>query len=138
MKKDLCLKNRISELARVHQFVSEIAEELHLDAELCMNLTLVLEEMVTNVISYAYPADTVADIELSAESDGRQLTFVLSDQGKAFDPTQAETPDFDISPVDRRIGGMGIYIVRNIMNQVTYQRLEGRNLLTMTKDINKK
>lgn len=138
MKKDLCLKNRISELARVHQFVSEIAEELHLDAELCMNLTLVLEEMVTNVISYAYPADTVADIELSAESDGRQLTFVLSDQGKAFDPTQTEAPDFDISPVDRRIGGMGIYIVRNIMNQVTYQRLEGRNLLTMTKDINKK
>jgi len=60
---------------------------------------------------------------------------VLSDQGKEFDPTAKEDADPDVSPVEREIGGMGIFIVKNIMNQVTYQRLEGKNLLTMKKVI---
>jgi serine/threonine-protein kinase RsbW len=63
---------------------------------------------------------------------------MLSDQGKAFDPTQKEDPDIDLNPSERQIGGLGIYIVKNIMNEVTYQRLEGKNLLTMTKDIENK
>ena len=91
--------------------------------------------MVSNVIFYAYPEGTIADIELLAEYDGKVLTLVLSDQGKHFDPTAKEDPDPDVHPADRELGGMGIYIVKNIMNEVTYQRLEGRNLLTMKKEI---
>ena len=91
--------------------------------------------MVSNVIFYAYPENKTADIELVAESDGKELTFVLSDQGKEFDPTQKADADPNVNPVDRELGGMGIYIVKNIMNQVSYQRLEGKNLLTMTKGI---
>ena len=122
-------------MERVNQFVEEIGEELGLDMELQMNLNLVMEEMVSNVIFYAYPEGKTADIELQAESNGKELTFVLSDQGKEFDPTAKEDADPDVNPIDREIGGMGIYIVKNIMNQVTYQRLEGKNLLTMTKKI---
>ena len=70
-----------------------------------------------------------------AEYDGKELTFVLSDQGREFDPTLKEDADVDVNPIDREIGGMGIWIVKNIMNQVTYQRLEGKNLLTMKKEI---
>ncbi|MBQ3700588.1 MAG: ATP-binding protein [Prevotella sp.] len=135
MKKKLTLKNQVGELERVNQFVEEIGEELGLDMELQMNLNLVMEEMVSNVIFYAYPEGKTADIELQAESNGKELTFVLSDQGKEFDPTAKEDADPDVNPIDREIGGMGIYIVKNIMNQVTYQRLEGKNLLTMTKKI---
>ena len=135
MRKELRIKNQISELEKVAQFVEEIGEELGLSMELQMNLNLVMEEMVTNVIFYAYPEGEVADIELLAKSDGKELTFVLSDQGKEFDPTAKEDADPDINPADREIGGMGIFIVKNIMNKVTYQRLEGRNLLTMTKGI---
>mgnify|MGYP002623298503 FL=1 len=135
MKKKLILKNQVGELERVNQFVDEIGEELGLDMELQMNLNLVMEEMVSNVIFYAYPENKSADIELTAESNGKELTFVLSDQGKEFDPTAKKDADPDVNPIDREIGGMGIYIVKNIMNQVTYQRLEGKNLLTMTKEI---
>ena len=91
--------------------------------------------MVSNVIFYAYPEGKKEEIELVAESDGKELTFVLSDKGKEFDPTMKEDANPDINPMERDIGGMGIYIVKNIMNQVTYQRLEGKNLLTMKKEI---
>ena len=135
MRKEIRIKNKISELEKVAQFVEEIGEELGLNMELQMNLNLVMEEMVSNVIFYAYPEGEEAEIELLAKSDGKELTFVLSDQGKEFDPTAKEDADPDINPADREIGGMGIFIVKNIMNKVTYQRLEGRNLLTMTKGI---
>ena len=135
MRKELRIKNQISELEKVAQFVEEIGEELGLSMELQMNLNLVMEEMVTNVIFYAYPEGVIADIELLAKSDGKELTFVLSDQGKEFDPTAKEDTDLDVNPADRDLGGMGIFIVKNIMNKVTYQRLEGKNLLTMTKGI---
>ena len=135
MRKEISIKNEIGELERINQFLDEIADELGLDMELRMNLNLVLEEMVSNVIFYAYPEGKRADIELVAESHGKELTFMLTDQGKEFDPTAKEDANPDINPIERDIGGMGIYIVKNIMNHVTYQRLEGKNLLTMTKKI---
>jgi serine/threonine-protein kinase RsbW len=138
MIKELRIKNQISELEKVAQFIEEIGEELGLSMELQMNLNLVMEEMVTNVIFYAYPKDETADIELLAKSDGKELTFVLSDHGKEFDPTAKEDTDLGVNPADRELGGMGIFIVKNIMNEVTYQRLEGKNLLTMTKGIEDK
>ena len=73
MRKELCIKNHLSELEKVGQFIEEIGEELGLSMELQMNLNLVIEEMVVNVISYAYPEGTEADIELLAKSDGKEL-----------------------------------------------------------------
>ena len=135
MRKELQIKNQINELARVEQFIEELGDELGLDMELRMNLNLVMEEMVSNVIFYAYPEGTDATIELVAESKGQELTFVLTDRGREFDPTLKDDADPDINPIDREgLGGMGIFIVKNIMNQVTYQRLEGKNLLTMKKE----
>ena len=135
MRKELCIKNQMTELEKVNQFIDEIGEELGLNMELTMNLNLVMEEMVVNVISYAYPEGSDAEIELLAKSDGKELTLVLSDQGREFDPTMKEDSDMSVNPALRDIGGMGIFIVKNIMNKVSYQRLEGRNLLTMTKSI---
>lgn len=135
MRKELIIKNNMQELVRVTAFVDSIGEELKLSQEMLCDLQLVMEEMVVNVISYAYPEGTVADITLIAESDGNELTFILSDKGEEFDPTQKEDLDISINPMDREIGGMGIFIVKNIMNEVTYQRLEGHNLLTMKKTL---
>ena len=135
MRKELIIKNQMQELERVSAFVEGIVEELKLGQDMLCELQLVMEEMVVNVISYAYPEGTVADITLIAESDGTELTFVISDKGKEFDPTQQEDADMSINPAEREIGGMGIFIVKNIMNEVTYQRLEGHNLLTMKKSL---
>ena len=135
MRKDIKLKNQVEELKRVARFVKDFGEELGLDMELRMNLNLVMEEMVSNIIFYAYPEGTEGTIELAAESDGKELTFLLSDQGREFDPTLKQDPDLDINPAERNIGGMGIYIVKNIMDEVTYQRLKDKNLLRMKKKI---
>lgn len=135
MRKELCIKNQMAELGKVNQFIDEIGEELGLSMELTMNLNLVMEEMVVNIISYAYPEGSDAEIELLAKSDNKELTLVLSDQGREFDPTMKEDSDMSVNPALRDLGGMGIFIVKNIMNKVTYQRLDGRNLLTMTKSI---
>ena len=135
MRKEIKLKNQVSELDLMAQFIEETGEELELDMELLMNLNLGLEEMVSNIIFYAYPQGTEGTIELATESDGKELTFFLSDQGREFDPTLKADPDLEINPAERAIGGMGIYIVKNIMDYVSYQRLEGKNLLTMKKGI---
>lgn len=135
MRKELTLKNHVDELQRVASFVDEIAAEMMLSDEMHMNLGLVLDEMVSNVIFYAYPPGTDATIDLMAESDGQSLTFLISDQGREFDPTQSETNDMEVNPAERPLGGMGIFIVKNIMNHVSYERLDGRNLLTLKKNI---
>ena len=135
MKKEIRIKNQVSELEKVALFIEEIGEELGLSMELQMNLNLVMEEMVSNVIFYAYPQGTEADSELMAKSDGQKLTFVISDQGREFDPTTKGDTDLSVNPAERDLGGMGIFIVKNIMNEVSYQRLDGKNLLTMTKGL---
>ena len=135
MRKEIRIKNQVSELEKVAHFIEELGEELGLSMELQMNLNLVMEEMVSNVIFYAYPQGVEEEIELLAKSDGKELTFVLSDKGREFDPTMKDDADPNVNPAERDLGGMGIFIVKNIMNEVTYQRLEGKNLLTMKKGI---
>ena len=135
MKRELTIKNQEQELARVSEFMESVCEELELDMHQSMKLQLVIEEMMANVIFYAYPEGTSADITLTVESDGQELTFVLSDSGKPFDPTAKEDADTEINPMDREQGGMGILIVKNIMNEVSYQRLGEENRLTMKKTL---
>ena len=135
MKRELTFKNEEQELMRVAEFMEGVCDELQLDMHVAMKLQLAMEEMVTNVIFYAYPEGTTADISLTAESDDKELTFILSDTGKPFDPTAKEDADTEINPMDREQGGMGILIVKNIMNEVTYQRLGDVNQLTMKKKL---
>ena len=135
MKRELKFKNEAQEISRVAEFMEGVCDELQLDMHLTMKLQLAIEEMVVNVISYAYPEGTSAEITLTAESDDRELAFVLSDTGKPFDPTAKDDPDLDVDPMDREQGGMGILIVKNIMNEVSYQRLGDVNQLTMKKTL---
>ena len=135
MKKEIVINNQIEELERLAVFVEEVAEELGLDPELTMNLNLALEEVVSNVILYAYPREMGEKITIMAQCDSHNLVFTITDKGKEFDPTQVEEADITLSAEDREIGGLGIYIVKNIMNEVTYQRLDGKNILTLKKTI---
>ena len=135
MEKEIVINNQIEELERLAVFVEEVAEELGLAPELTMNLNLALEEVVSNVILYAYPHEMGEKITIMAQSDSHNLVFTITDKGKEFDPTQVEEADITLSAEDREIGGLGIYIVKNIMNEVTYQRLDGKNILTLKKTI---
>ena len=135
MKRELTFKNEEQELTRVTEFMENICDELQLDMHVAMKLQVAIEEMVTNIIFYAYPEGTRADISLTAESEDKELTLVLSDTGKPFDPTAKEDSDVETNPMDREQGGMGILIVKNIMNEVSYQRLGNTNQLTMKKKL---
>ena len=135
MNKEIVIKNEVEELDKLAAFVEEVASELGLEPELEMNLNLALEEVVSNVILYAYPKKEEGSVMIAANGDGKSLVFTITDKGKEFDPTKVEEADITLSAEDRQIGGLGIYIVKNIMNEVTYQRLEGKNILTLKKNI---
>ncbi|MDY5772454.1 MAG: ATP-binding protein [Bacteroidaceae bacterium] len=135
MNKEIIIKNEIAELERVAVFVEEVSQLLSLDSETTMNLNLALEEVVSNVILYAYPQKMGENIIIKASSDDNILVFTITDKGDEFDPTKVEDADITLAAEDREIGGLGIFIVKNIMNEVTYQRLDGKNILTLKKNI---
>ena len=135
MEKTLVLQNEIPEISKLTLFIDELGEELGLSPELVFNLNLVLEEAVSNVILYAYPKGEHENISLTAKKTENQLLFVLTDTGKEFDPTLMPDADVNLAAEDRQIGGLGIFLIRQIMNQVEYQRIDGRNVLTLGKDL---
>ena len=135
MEKKLVLKNKIDEINKLALFIEELGETLNLTPELVFNLNLVLEEAVSNVIFYAYPKEEHQEIVLIAKMSNKSLIFVLTDSGKEFDPTQAPDTDVALSAEERKIGGLGIFLIRQIMNKVEYQRIEGKNVLTLGKDL---
>ena len=135
MEKKLILQNEVAEISKLAIFIEELGGEFGLSPELVFNLNLVLEEAVSNVILYAYPKEEHQTISLIARKKDNQLIFVLTDSGKEFDPTQAPDADITLSAEDRPIGGLGIFLIRQIMNTVEYQRIEGKNILTLGKEL---
>ena len=137
MQKVLCITHDIHEVNILTPFLEEVGDELGLSPGLVMNLNLVLEEAVSNIIFYAYPKDVVVEeavtLTLTCEQD--ELLICLKDHGIAFDPTQKEDPDLTLSAEERPIGGLGIFLIRQLMDEVTYRREGDCNLFTMKKRI---
>lgn len=131
----LILHNDIQQIPQLAVFVEKVARLARLNKAVAMTLNLALEEAVSNVILYAYPsgADGLVDIEADISPDS--LVFILSDSGKPFDPTAAPDADVTLSAEERPIGGLGIFLVRSIMDEVRYERVDGRNIFTMIKKI---
>ena len=129
------MQNEVAEISKLAIFIEELGEEFGLSPELVFNLNLVLEEAVSNVILYAYPKEEHQTISLIARKKDGQLLFILTDSGKEFDPTQAPDADITLSAEERPIGGLGIFLIRQIMNTVEYQRIEGKNVLTLGKQL---
>ena len=87
------------------------------------------------MILYGYPKEKQQEIVLTANKSDKNLIFVLSDTGKEFDPTQAPDADVTLSAEERQIGGLGIFLFRQIMDEVKYQRIDGKNTLTLIKQL---
>ena len=131
----LVLHNDIQQLSRLPEFVESIGKEKGLEPETVSQINLALEEAVTNVILYAYPQGTDGLVEIEARAEGKALEFVISDSGTAFDPTARKDADIHASLQDRPIGGLGIHLIRHIMDSVRYERKNDRNVLTIIKKI---
>lgn len=135
MEKSIILTNDISEISKLNGFVEEIGSELSLSPDVIFNLNLVLEEAVVNVINYAYPKEEHEFIYLSARMHEGTIVLVVTDTGKEFDPTLAPEVDITLSADERPIGGLGIFLIRQIMNEVRYERIDGKNILTLEKKL---
>lgn len=105
----LLLKNDISQVPLLADFINQVCDKFALDSNLSFQLNLVLEEAVVNVIQYAYPDGGEHTFTLDADKDADTVTFVLRDDGKPFNPlTQAPNVDISLSAEKRQIGGLGI------------------------------
>lgn len=135
MKKELIIVNDLQEINRLEEFVEEFGGQLGLSSDIIMEIRLALEEAVVNVINYAYPPSQKKEIRLYAYCQDSELTFLLTDTGKSFDPTLVEHTDISAAIEDRPIGGLGVFLIREIMNEVSYQRIGGENQLTLKKKI---
>ena len=98
-------------------------------------IRLAVEEAVVNVIDYAYPAGVEGEVDISMMTDGQCLKVIISDAGVPFDPTLKENIDISLSAEERQVGGLGIHLLREIMDSVNYEHLNGRNTLTLLKKI---
>ena len=135
LKETLVIKNDVKEVSKFSDFMKSVLEKLDIEKSLGRRLRLAVEEAVVNVIDYAYPTGQEGDIEVRVVSDGVTLKTIIIDSGVAFDPTMKEKTDTTLSVEDRQIGGLGILLVREIMDTINYERTEGRNILTLTKRI---
>ena len=131
----LVLKNDIHEVTRFSSFIKSAIAKLGIETSLARQLRLAVEEAVVNVIEYAYPAGKEGDITIKIMSNGNTLRFQIIDAGVLFDPTMKERADTTLSAEDRQIGGLGILLVRELMDSINYERIEGTNVLTLIKNL---
>lgn len=135
MEREIKISNNLNEIAVLASFIEEVGDELFLPAETTMNINLALEEAVANIIMYAYPPQEQHTILLKVTATEKQLIFLLTDKGASFDPTQVEDADIALPIEERPIGGLGIFLIRSIMNEISYQRINNENRLIIKKDI---
>ncbi len=131
----LVIKNQVSDLNILAEFIEKIGNDLSLETSLVMNLNLALEEAVSNVIFYAYPGGESNTIEILFVKRGRDIIFTIRDSGIPFDPTAKEDVDITLNVQERGIGGLGIFMVKQIMDSVLYSREGNLNVLKLTKKL---
>lgn len=129
----IVLNNHRAEIARMVNWLEEISSKLEWPPALLNQLNLVLEEWIINVISYAFPDGQVHEIELRLWQTDENIRIEIIDDGIAFDPTRRTKPDTSLPIEDREIGGLGIHFINNTMDEFTYQREEGHNIITLKK-----
>ena len=133
----ISLLNDVKEVPALSIFVGSICKDMHFNELTEQGVRLAIEEAVVNIMNYAYPKGTraVILIEVDADADNETLTFVLRDEGTAFDPTAYQEVDVNEHVGQQKVGGLGIHLMRHYMDTLTYERKDGQNILTMTKKI---
>jgi anti-sigma regulatory factor (Ser/Thr protein kinase) len=133
MELNLTIENRIEELRRLAALVEEFGAGENWPPDLVFQVNLVLEEVAINIINYGHDGG-LHEIEIALTSELDALTIEVIDDGRAFDPTKdATVPDVTLPMEERSVGGLGVYLVRTMMDEMRYRREGGRNHLTLVK-----
>jgi len=131
----IILTNQITQLDVLAGALESVAENWEIPPALTLNLNLVLEELVTNIIFYGFTDTNEHTIRIHLTLETTDLTIVVTDDAIAFNPLQAAEPDINQALEERAIGGLGIHLVRKIMDDVCYERVDEKNILTLKKSI---
>lgn len=117
-------------LPRISEFVEGGAERGGLDGKRIIELLIALEEAFVNICSYAYPQGE-GEVEIACGLDGDAFVLELADSGIPFDILALPEPDTTLDVMEREVGGLGVYFIRQFTDEVSYRREEGRNILRL-------
>ena len=135
MRKNIVLANDTKEVPKLQTLVDEVCEAMEFDEKTSMQMRIAIEEAVVNVMDYAYPPGQRGEVTIEATSTDGCLKFTIIDSGKPFDPTVQAAVDTSLPARERRIGGLGIHIVRQMMDSINYERMDNLNVLTLKKNL---
>jgi sigma-B regulation protein RsbU (phosphoserine phosphatase) len=128
---ELAAANRLEEIERVNQAFNDFAERYEIPVALRRKLNIVFDELLNNIITYAYEDDDEHIIDLHIRLVGDRITATITDDGKPFNPFEKERPDTSLSVDDRPIGGLGVHLVRSVMDRVSYERRGEKNVVIL-------
>ena len=134
---ELRLANDLSGLTQLAGCVESFGAAQHLPTDIVNALNVVLDEAVSNAISHGYDAGVRGEIVVQMRRAPDRVLLEVEDDGRPFDPLQTPPPDLTL-PLERRpIGGLGVHLIRNLMDEVSYARIGGRNVLKMVKRLSR-
>lgn len=121
---------------KVMSFVDEQLEKSGCSLEAQTQIDLALEELYVNIAQYAYaPGTGTVEIEFEVRGDPRTACITLTDRGRKYNPLEKEDPDINLPLKERSIGGLGIFLVKQDMDDIRYEYRDGKNILTIGKKI---
>lgn len=135
MKRHASVTGDAAQLSTLTRFLQEFWSAEDLPPAETVSFELALEEIFMNVVMHGSPAGRVPRVEVSLALCDGCLTLMIEDDGPSFDPLSLAAPDVTASLEERRVGGLGVYLVRQMMDTVCYQRLGAHNQLSMTKRV---
>lgn len=126
------LPAKLENLPHFIAFANEQARQFGFTAKRTLEIELVLEEALVNVMEYAYPADLPGSLILALEGKGDgKLHLKIKDQGVSFNPLKRTDPDLEIELMERSIGGLGILLIKELTDGLSWQREDGNNCLSI-------
>jgi len=127
--------NRGDALPAISRYLDRVGAQLSLPPGVLTDLRIAIDEVVTNILSYAWPDDAPHDLTIRCRLLESRLETTIEDDGVAYDPLLTAAPDVEVPLAERQVGGLGVHFVRNLMSGVAYERVAGRNRLTLTQDL---
>lgn len=126
-------ESRLSELERLGRVLEGFWDSHGLPLKALMDVNLALDEIFTNIVSYGFTDGGRHFVGVSLELEGEGLSITVEDDGVPFNPLEAPDPDLNVPLEERKTGGLGIYFVRKMMEDLEYARKSGKNVLKMKK-----
>lgn len=132
----LTVKNRIEDLLRVNSIFESFATQHEINGRLRYHLLVSIEEILTNIIKYGFDEQGVHPIHITFRCVEEHIEMEFEDRGREFNPLETEEPDFDTPVAERQLGGLGIHLVKKMMDVTKYRREGDRNILLLRKSKN--